>query len=410
MSFKDKILKNQSPWGSNPGGGSPSGNGSGTRKDPPNLDDVIKNFQKTINKFSGGKSGGSRPIILGLLIVAVLYIASGLYRVLPDEQGVVLRFGKFVNTTQPGLHYHFPTPFERVLTPKVTKVNRVDVGFRPASDSGRSSGVGNVPEESLMLTGDENIVDINYSVFWVIKDAGKFLFNIQSPVETVKATSETAMREVIAKNEIQTILTEGRSNIEVEVQEITQQILDEYNSGIQITQVQTQQADPPAQVIDAFRDVQAARADRERSKNEAEAYANDVIPRARGEAEQVLQQAEAYKKEVVAKAEGEASRFLAIYNEYKNAKQVTQERMYLETMEKVLADIDKVIIDKESGSGVVPYLPLPELKNREFKLMRLGKILIPGIIIIGVVIFQSLFIVQEISQAIVLQFGDPKKL
>ena len=254
-----------------------------------------------------------------------------------------------------------------MLTPKVTKVNRVDVGFRPASDSGRSSGVGNVPEESLMLTGDENIVDINYSVFWVIKDAGKFLFNIQSPVETVKATSETAMREVIAKNNIQTILTEGRASIEVEVQEITQKILDEYGSGIQITQVQTQQADPPAQVIDAFRDVQAARADRERSKNEAEGYANDVIPRARGEAEQVLQQAEAYKKEVVAKAEGEASRFLAIYNEYKNAKQVTQERMYLETMEKVLADIDKVIIDKNSGSGVVPYLPLPALNKKDPK-------------------------------------------
>ncbi len=362
MSFKDKILKNQSPWGSTPGGGS-NGNGSGTRREPPSLDELIRNFQKTINKFSGGKSGGSRPIVIGLLIVLLLYIGSGLYRVLPDEQGVVLRFGKFINTTQPGLHYHFPMPFERVLTPKVTKVNRVDVGFRPASDTGRSSGVGNVPEESLMLTGDENIVDINYSVFWVIKDAGKFLFNIQSPVETVKATSETAMREVIAKNNIQTILTEGRSNIEVEVQEITQQILDEYNSGIQITQVQTQQADPPAQVIDAFRDVQAARADRERAKNEAEAYANDVIPRARGEAEQILQQAEAYKKEVVAKAEGEASRFLAIYNEYKNAKQVTQERMYLETMEKVLADIDKVIIDKESGSGVVPYLPLPELKK-----------------------------------------------
>ena len=362
MSFKDKIFKNQSPWGSTPGGSS-DGNGSGTRREPPNLDDLIQNFQKTINRFSGGKSGGSRPIILGLLIILVLYIASGLYRVLPDEQGVVLRFGKYVHTTQPGLHYHIPRPFERVLTPKVTKVNRVDVGFRPASDSGRSSGVGNVPEESLMLTGDENIVDINYSVFWVIKDAQKFLFNIQSPIETVKATSETAMREVIAKNEIQTILTEGRSNIEIEVQEITQKILDEYGSGIQITQVQTQRADPPAQVIDAFRDVQAARADRERSKNEAEAYANDVIPRARGEAEQVLQQAEAYKKEVVAKAEGEASRFLAIYNEYKNAKQVTQERMYLETMEKVLADIDKVIIDKESGSGVVPYLPLPELRK-----------------------------------------------
>ena len=369
MSFKDKILNNQSPWGAPPSGGSGSnnGNGSGTRQQPPSLDDIIKNLQKTFNRFSGGKSGGSKPIITGLIIVLGLYIASGLYRVLPDEQGVVLRFGKFVNMTQPGLHYHLPSPFERVLTPKVTKVNRVDVGFRPASDTGRSTGVGNVPEESLMLTGDENIVDINYSVFWVIKDAGKFLFNIQSPVETVKATSETAMREVIAKNNIQTILTEGRASIEVEVQEITQKILDEYGSGIQITQVQTQQADPPAQVIDAFRDVQAARADRERSKNEAEGYANDVIPRARGEAEQVLQQAEAYKKQVVAKAEGEASRFLAIYNEYKDAKQVTQERMYLETMEKVLADIDKVIIDKNASSGVVPYLPLPELKKKDPK-------------------------------------------
>ena len=366
MSFKDKIFNNQSPWGSPPGGGGgANGNGSGTRREPPNLDDLIKNFQKTINKFSGGKSGGSRPFVLGLLILLFLYVASGLYRVLPDEQGVVLRFGKYVHTTQPGLHYHLPLPFERVLTPKVTKVNRVDVGFRPASDSGRTSGVGNVPEESLMLTGDENIVDINYSVFWVIKDAQKFLFNIQSPVETVKATSETAMREVIAKNEIQTILTEGRSNIEVEVQEITQQILDEYNSGIQITQVQTQQADPPAQVIDAFRDVQAARADMERSKNEAEAYSNDVIPRARGEAARILQAAEAYKKEVVAKAEGEASRFLAIYNEYAKAKQVTQERMFLETMETVLGDINKIIIDKNSGSGVVPYLPLPELKKAE---------------------------------------------
>ena len=267
-------------------------------------------------------------------------------------------------TTQPGLNYHIPFPIERVFTPKVTKVNRIDVGFRSASDSGRSSGIGDVSEESLMLTGDENIVDIDYSVFWVIKDAGKFLFNIQSPLETVKAASETAMREVIAKSPIQSILQKGDQKLrENEVQEITQGILDEYGSGIQVTQVQTQKADPPDQVIDAFRDVQAARADRERSKNEAEAYANDVIPRARGEAEKILQQAEAYKKEVVAKAEGEASRFLAIYSEYSKAKKVTQERMYLETMEKVLADIDKVIIDKNSGSGVVPYLPLPEIKK-----------------------------------------------
>ena len=363
MSIKDKIFKNQSPWGSNPGPG--NNNGSGTTNEPPNLDEIIKKIQKTINKFSpGGKSGGSKPIILGLIILAVLWVSSGLYRVLPDEQGVVLRFGKFIKTTQPGLNYHLPLPIERALTPKVTKVNRIDIGFRPASDSGRVSGVGNVPEESLMLTGDENIVDINYSVFWLIKDAGKFLFNIQSPVETVKAASETAMREVIARSPIQSILTEGRLQIETDVQVIIQNILDEYGSGIQITQVQTQKADPPSQVIDAFRDVQAARADRERSKNEAEAYANDVIPRARGEAEKILQEADAYKQQVVAAAEGEASRFLAIYNEYKNAKRVTQERMYFETMEKVLADIDKVIIDKNSGQGVVPYLPLPELQKK----------------------------------------------
>ena len=354
-------FKGGSPWGAPPGGGNGSGRG-GQR--PPNIDEVVEKIQKLINKFlPGGKSSGRKPIIFGLILFVALWAFSGLYRVLPDEQGVVLRFGKFVSTTQPGLNYHIPYPIETVLTPKVTKVNRIDVGFRSASDSGRSSGIGDVPEESLMLTGDENIVNIDFSVFWVIKDAGKFLFKIQSPVETVKAAAETAMREVIAKSQLQPILTEGRSSIEIETQEIIQGILDEYESGIQVTQVQTQKADPPDQVIDAFRDVQAARADMERSKNEAEGYANDVIPRARGDAAKILQEAEAYKQQVVAAAEGEASRFIAIYNEYAKAKKVTQERMYLETMEKVLADINKVIIDKKSG-GVVPYLPLPELSKK----------------------------------------------
>jgi len=352
-----------SPWGDPPGGG----NGSGRRgPTPPDIDEIIRNIQDKINKFfPGGSSKGGKPIIFGFVILLIIWGLSGLYRVLPDEQGVVLRFGKFVSTTQPGLNYHIPFPVENVLTPKVTKVNRIDIGFRSERDSGfTSTAVGDVPEESLMLTGDENIVNIDFSVFWVIKDAGNFLFKIQDPQGTVKAAAETAMREVIAKSKLQSILTEGRSKIEINTQEIIQEILDEYNSGIEITQVQTQKADPPDQVIDAFRDVQAARADMERSKNEAEAYANDVIPRARGEAQKILQAAEAYKKQVVAKAEGEASRFLAIYSEYAKAKEVTQERMYLETMEKVLADIDKVIIDKEAGSGVVPYLPLPELKKK----------------------------------------------
>ena len=357
----ENDFKGGSPWGSPPGGGNGSGRG---RQQPPNIDEIVEKIQKLINKFMpGGKSGGTKPILFGLILLVIVWAFSGLYRVLPDEQGVVLRFGKFVSTTQPGLNYHIPYPVETVLTPKVTKVNRLDIGFRSVSDSGRTSGVGDVPEESLMLTGDENIANIDFSVFWVIKDAGKFLFEIQSPVETVKAAAETAMREVIAKSRLQSILTEGRSSIEIETQEIIQSILDEYESGIQVTQVQTQKADPPDQVIDAFRDVQAARADMERSKNEAEGYANDVIPRARGDAAKILQEAEAYKQQVVAAAEGEASRFTAIYNEYAKAKKVTQERMYLETMEKVLADINKVIIDKKAG-GVVPYLPLPELSKK----------------------------------------------
>jgi modulator of FtsH protease HflK len=353
-----------SPWGTPPGGG----NGSGKGPTPPDIEAIIRDIQSKINKFlPGGSSSGGKPIGLILIIIAFVWLASGLYRVGPDEQGVVLRFGKFVKTTQPGLHYHIPLPIESVQTPKVTKVNRIDIGFRSERDSGFSSGggVADVPQESLMLTGDENIVNIDFSVFWVIKDAGKFLFEIQDPEGTVKAAAETAMREVIAKSKIQPVLTEGRAKIEIETQKIIQSILDEYNSGIQITQVQTQKADPPDQVIDAFRDVQAARADMERSKNEAEAYANDVIPRARGEAAKIMQAAEAYKQKVVAAAEGEASRFVSIYNEYAKAKEVTQERMYLETMEKVLADIDKVIIEKDAGSGVVPYLPLPELGKKK---------------------------------------------
>ena len=351
-----------SPWG-NGGNDRPSGNGGGRR--PPNIDDLAGQFQDSLKKMFPGKKipGGNKPILLFGIIILGIWLSSGFYRVLPDEQGVVLRFGKYVNQTQPGLHYHLPFPVEKVLTPKVTKVNRIDVGYRSASDTGRATSVSDVPEESLMLTGDENIVDIDYSVFWIIKDAGKFLFNIQSPEDTVKSVAETAMREVIAKNGIQSILTEGRAQIEIDTQNIMQEILDSYDSGISITQVQTQKADPPKEVIDAFRDVQAAKADKERAQNEAEAYANDVIPRARGEAAQILQQAEAYKQEVVALAEGEASRFLAIYNEYRKARTVTQERMYLETMEKVMADINKIIIDKKSGGGVVPYLPLPELKK-----------------------------------------------
>jgi membrane protease subunit HflK len=354
------ILIKESPWG--------APRKSNKQPDPQTSaegDDLAQKFQDGLKNIFGGngKQDAKKPIILFIIGAIIVWALSGFYRVDADEQGVVLRFGKYTNMTQPGLNYHLPYPIESVMTPKVTRVNRVDIGFRSSGDVSRSGAISEIKEESAMLTGDENIVDINYSVFWVIKDAGKYLFNVQDPQGTIKAVAETAMREIIARKKIQSILTQGRTDIETEAHKIMQQILDQYNSGVEVTQVQAQKSDPPAQVIDSFRDVQAAKADKERQQNEAQAYANDVIPRARGEAAKIVQDAEAYKREVVAQAEGEASRFIAIYNEYAKAKTVTQERMYLETMEKVLSGVNKIIIDKQSGSGVVPYLPLPDLRK-----------------------------------------------
>lgn len=354
------ILKKESPWGD-----SYKNNKQPSPNNPGDMEDLAKKFQDGLKNMFGGSSktpDAKKPISLFIIGVIAVWALSGFYRVDADEQGVVLRFGKYTNMTQPGLNYHLPFPIESVVTPKVSRVNRIDVGFRSSGEGSRSA-IADIKEESAMLTGDENIVDINYSVFWVIKDASKYLFNVQDPIGTIKVVAETAMREVIARKKIQVILTQGRAEIENEVQKIMQQILDAYGSGIDITQVQAQKSDPPTQVIDSFRDVQAAKADKERAQNEAEAYANDVIPRARGEAAKITQEAEGYKREVVAQAEGEASRFIAIYNEYAKAKTVTQERMYLETMEKVLSGVNKIIIDKQSGSGVVPYLSLPELKK-----------------------------------------------
>ena len=356
----EDIFKKESPWGApNKNNKQPSPN------NPDDMEDLAKKFQDGLKNIFGGSSktpDAKKPITLFIIGAIAVWALSGFYRVDADEQGVVLRFGKYTNMTQPGLNYHLPFPIESVMTPKVSRVNRIDVGFRSSGEGSRAA-IADIKEESAMLTGDENIVDINYSVFWVIKDASKYLFNVQDPIGTIKVVAETAMREVIARKKIQVILTQGRAEIENEVQKIMQQILDTYGSGIDITQVQAQKSDPPTQVIDSFRDVQAAKADKERAQNEAEAYANDVIPRARGEAAKITQEAEGYKREVVAQAEGEASRFIAIYNEYAKAKTVTQERMYLETMEKVLSGVNKIIIDKQSGSGVVPYLSLPELKK-----------------------------------------------
>jgi modulator of FtsH protease HflK len=232
----------------------------------------------------GGSMGG-RGIVLIVVAAVALWGLSGFFQVEPDELGVVLRFGKYVRDAKPGLNYHLPYPIETVLTPKVTRVNRMDVGMRIVEDVRRGATMRDIPEESIMLSGDENIVDVDFTVFWVIKPdrgATQYLFNIQNPEGTVKAVAESAMREVIGRSEIQPILTGARQKIETAVQELMQKILDDYGAGVQITQVQLQKVDPPAQVIDAFRDVQAARADLERAQNEAQTYANRVIPEARG--------------------------------------------------------------------------------------------------------------------------------
>jgi membrane protease subunit HflK len=280
----------------------------------------------------------------------------------------VLRFGKYAWDAKPGLNYHYPYPIEQVELPKVTRVNRIDIGMRLVEDVRRGTQMRDVPEESLMLTGDENIVDVDFAVFWLVKTdgAGFYQFNIQDPLGTVKAVAESAMREVVGRSEIQPILTGARQNIETAVNDLMQKTLDQYQSGIQVTQVQMQKVDPPAQVIDSFRDVQAARADQERAQNEAQTYANRVVPEARGAAAKVRQSAEAYREQTVAEAKGQTSRYNQIYEEYKKAPDVTRQRLYLETMERVFGGADKIILDSggQGSGGVVPYLPLPELRAR----------------------------------------------
>ena len=298
------------PWGS--GGKGPWGSGQQPPgSTPPDLEEILRRGQDKLRRvLPGGNLGGKGFALLGLAAVA-LWGFSGFFRVEPDELGVVLRFGKDVREVQPGLNYHLPYPIETALTPKALRINKIDIGMRSVED-GRRSATREVPEESLMLTGDENIVDVDFAVLWKVKPAGvgDYLFNIQNPEGTVKAVAESAMREVIGRADIQPILTGARQVIETAVQDLMQKTLDHYGAGIDITQVQLQKVDPPKQVIDAFRDVQAARIDLDRSVNEAQTYANSVVPQARGKVAQITQAAEAYKSQTVAQATGQTSRFL----------------------------------------------------------------------------------------------------
>jgi membrane protease subunit HflK len=352
------------PWGS--GGKGPWGSGpQSSGPTPPDLEEILRRGQDKLRRLLPGGNLGGRGFALLAIAAVALWGFSGFFRVEPDELGVVLRFGKDVREVQPGLNYHLPYPIETALTPKALRVNKIDIGMRVVDDVRRGgTTTRDVPEESLMLTGDENIVDVDFAVLWKVKPAGvgDYLFNIQNPEGTVKAVAESAMREVIGRSDIEPILTGARQTTEAAVQDLMQKTLDHYGAGIMIQQVQLQKVDPPAQVIDAFRDVQAARIDLDRSVNEAQTYANRVIPEARGRVAQITQAAEAYKSQTVAQATGQTSRFLKIYEQYKNAPDVTRERMYLETMERVLGGADKIIIDSgKDGTGVVPYLPLNEL-------------------------------------------------
>ena len=357
------------PWGSGPKG--PWGSGSQPPGgSPPDLEDLLRRGQdKLRNVLPGGGLGGT-GILLIALIAVVLWLASGFFQVAPDELGLVMRFGKFNRKVDPGLGYHYPYPIESVEIPKVTRVTPIQIGVRFVEDIRRGTQTRDVPEESLMLTGDENIVDVDFTVFWVVAagttGASDFRFNMQNPEGTVKAVAESAMREVIGRSELEPVLTGGRQHIENEVIKLVQKTLDQYQAGVKVTQVQMLKVEAPAQVIDAFRDVQAAQADQERAQNEARTYAGRVVPEARGRAAQLLQSAEAYREQTVAEATGQTARFNKIYDQYKKAPDVTRQRLYLETMERLFGGTDKVILDSsgQGGTGVVPYLPLPELRNR----------------------------------------------
>jgi modulator of FtsH protease HflK len=348
------------PWGMGGGGGKGAW-GSGPQQSGPDLEEFLRRSQdKLRNVLPGGNRGGKGLALIALAAIAIWGL-SGFFRVEPDELGMVLRFGKYVRDVKPGLNYHLPYPIESALTPKVTRVNRIDIGIRNMEDLRRGTTTREVPEESLMLTGDENIVNVDFSVFWLVKPDGArdYLFNIQQPEGTVQAVAESAMREIIGRSELEPIL--ARQNIEAPVHDLMQSTLDRYGAGIQITQVQLQKVDAPSQVIDAFRDVQAARIDQERAKNEAETYANKVVPEAKGRGAQITQSAEAYREQTVAEATGASSRFRQIHGEYKKAPEVTRQRMYLETMERLFGGTDKVIINSAATGGVVPYLPLDQL-------------------------------------------------
>lgn len=371
-----KILFNNghNPWGKRGGGKNPWGsgggnsNGSGPRNggpEQPDIDEMLRKAQENFKDIFPGGFGGGKIILLGVLAILGLWLASGFYIISPGEYGVVQRFGKWDRTqTEEGLGYRFPWPVEQMTTVNFSQVRVMNIGFAEAFARGGTQKR-DLPEESLMLTSDRNIVDLDLVLQWNIKSAEDFLFNVDDQESTIKKVAESAIREVVGQTPMFPIITRGRTAVANNTRQIIQENLDQYNSGVNITQVLIQSAEVHPDVQDAFQDVQSAKQDAEDVQNRAEAYREDILPRARGAAIQMVQEAEGYKESAVARATGDADRFNSVYNAYLSGKDVTKERIYIETMEDVLQNAQKIILDERSGQGVVPYLPLDNLTRKK---------------------------------------------
>lgn len=360
------------PWGSGGGNGSggdgrrrgPSGGGSGGNGgEPPNIDEMIRQSQDKLKTVLPGGRGG---IVLILIVLGALWAATGIFKVESNEEAVVLQFGKFSRSAGAGLHWHLPFPIETSEIRAVTQENTEEIGV-PILRSSRGRSIPSNRNESLMLTGDENIVDLKFNVVWRISSLSDFLFNLSEPERTVKSVAESVMRELVGKNAITPIITTARGQLESDAKARIQEVLDQYGAGVSIRRVQIQESQAPDQVREAFREVQDAEAQKQTLQNQALAYQARVVPEAEGQAQRILEEANGYAAAVVAKAEGEASRFSAVYAEYRQARSVTRKRIYLETMEEILAGMDKIILDGQGGSGVVPYLPLNEINKGKNK-------------------------------------------
>lgn len=355
------------PWG---GGQSPWGRGGGGGgNQPPDFEEMIKRGQDRVKSILPGGFGSGRAIALIVAVAVVLWLISGFYVVNAGQVGVNILFGRFISQTPSGLRWNWPMPIGDHYTPDVATRNRIEVGFRAETASGSDR---EVPEESLMLTGDENIVDVRAVVLWRINNVEQYLFGIGEPEASVKNTVEAALREIIGQSKFEQTITEGRGKIESEARELAQRMIDSYRvtesgaGAITIEQLSLQKVDAPNEVIDAFRDVQKARADKESAINDAQAYYNQITEEAIGQSTQIVKQAEAYKAEKVAVADGDAQRFISIYDQYKQSPDITERRLYLEAMSNIFANMNKVLIDDSGKGGTVPYLPLDQLlKQRQ---------------------------------------------